>query len=94
MRRLFQTVSQGAIHDLFRLLERATVPHASDLERGAQGRFLPPGFVALAFAGLLLIAAAGVQEGVREGVPSPFRPRTNLRSIRIAYASWNRMGGP
>ena len=95
MRRLIQSVPQNVAQDLGVLLERAFVPHASDLPRRAvAGRRLPPGFPAFAFAGLLCIAAAGVHQRVREGEPPGARQRTSLHARKIAYASWNRMGIP
>ena len=90
MHPLMQTVGHNVVQDLF---EQATVPGAPG-QAGWRSRRLPPGFTALAFAGLLFIAAAGVHECVREGPPQVSRQRTNLRSRKIAYASWNRMGIP
>src|SRR2546423_281031 len=49
MRRLIQRVPQNVAEDLWVLLERAFVPHASDSPRRAvAGRRLPPGFQAVA----------------------------------------------
>jgi len=95
MRRLIQRVRQNVAEDLWVLLERAFVPHASDSPRRAVAdRRLPPGFQAFAFAGLLCIAGAGVHERLREGEPLGSRQRTSLHARKISYASWNRMGIP
>jgi hypothetical protein len=95
MRRLIQRVRQNVAEDLWVLLERAFVPHASDSpQRAVAGRRLPPGFQAFAFAGLLCIAGAGVHERLREGEPLGSRQRTSLHARKISYASWNRIGIP
>ena len=42
----------------------------------------PPGFKAMAAAGVLLVAAAGLQVQARGSA----HPRTHLRTVQIAYA--------
>ena len=71
------------------LLERTAL--ASDLpDPNRASRYIPRAFVPLAWACLLFVVAAGVQERVRERGSS--RQPTSLHATRIAYASWNRMG--
>jgi hypothetical protein len=50
-------------------------------------RLLPTGFMPLALAGCLSIAAAGVHERVLERGNRAPRQRTRLRARKIAYAS-------
>jgi len=92
---LIRTVRQNVLQHLLDLLERARSPHAPALPELKQpDPFRPPGFMPLAFAGLLLIAAAGVHERIREHGHGTPRQRTHLRITRIAYASPNPIAPP
>jgi len=101
---LIRTVRQNVLQHLLDLLERARspararcsiAPHAPALPELKQpDPFRPPGFMPLAFAGLLLIAAAGVHERIREHGHGTPRQRTHLRITRIAYASPNPIAPP
>ena len=89
---LIRTVRQNVRQDL---LERARSPRApAPPELKQPDPFRPPGFMPLAFAGLLLIAAAGVHERIREHGHGTPRQRTHLRITRIAYASPNPIAPP
>ncbi len=75
------------------LLERAALaPDLPDPNR--PGRFIPRAFVPLAWACLLLVVAAGVQERVRQHGGSALRQRTSLHITKIAYASSSTIGAP
>jgi hypothetical protein len=78
-------LGQDATGELLDLLERAAAPHSSSLlELKSSQRLLPLGFVPLALAGALSVAAAGVHERLHGQAQ---REPTHLRDTHIAYAA-------
>jgi hypothetical protein len=67
------------------LLERAALTR-DHVERSRPNRSVPRAFVPLAWACLLLVVLAGVQQRVREHGNGGPRTRTSLHVTRIAYA--------
>ena len=90
---LIQGVGDDLVQALLERIERTAVTTAPVLlelkcQLRRQARFVPPGFLPLALAGSLFVAAAGVHECIRQrgrgGVP---RHRTHLRSAPITRAA-------
>ena len=86
---LIQAVGDDLVQDLLERIERTAVTTAPVLlelkcQLQSQARFVPPGFLPLALAGSLFVAAAGVHECIRQrgrgGVP---RHRTHLRRAPV-----------
>jgi hypothetical protein len=78
-------LGQDAAGELLDLIERAAVPQASILlELQSRRRLLPPGFMPLALAAALSVAAGGVHERLRSRAQ---REPTHLRDTRISYAN-------
>ena len=72
------------------LLERAALP--PDLaDPSRPNRCVPRAFAPLAWACLVLVAAAGIQVRIQEHGSAP-RQRTYLHATKIAYASSARVG--
>jgi len=83
---LLQSVSQTVAQDVRKLVHASRLEPPPALEERPPPRWhwgIPLGFVSLAAAGALLVAAGGVQQRVREQTHGARHPRTHLHRHKL-----------
>jgi hypothetical protein len=92
---LIHGAGHGFAQDVLVLVDRARASYLSCLrELKRWRRFVPPGFVPLAMASSLFIAAGAAHELGRLRSNAPPRPRTHLRNARFVLATGRPIAPP